>query len=329
MEHNEPLTWHDGDMHSIIDGPRFGLQEPAFRDYVAHHCLGLRPGARLADVGCGSAGSTLSLLPYILPGGALTAFDRDNDVLGIAAEKAAKMDGGEAVQFVNADALDLPVADASFDVTWCQTVLMHVPDPDKALDEMIRITKPGGVVAATEPDWTSATVTHFNTPMPRSAEEFAQWAHAYALIMEGGRRRSTGDWAIGSRVIMMMRERGLDKTRLRIMPASWMVAPHSSGRASDRALHMTLALFSPDTESQLYDQQQRNFRAAGGTGEEWARFTALRAREMACIMASHAADHAILQVNCPAFLTTACVPVLDGLKPSRQGEAGALVAGAR
>lgn len=316
-------------MHSIIDGPRFGLQEPAFRDYVAIHCLGLKAGCRVADVGCGSAGSTLALLPYILPGGELTAFDRDEDVLKLAASKASALDGGDAVNFVPADALDLPAKDGSFDVTWCQTVLMHVPDPDKALDEMIRITRPGGTVAATEPDWTSATVTHFNTPMPRSAEETALWAHAYALIMEGGRRRSTGDWAIGSRVVLMMRAREMDTVRLRIMPASWMVAPHSSGRPSDRALHMTLALFYPESHTQLYDQQRRNFRTAGGTDQEWERFSLLRAKEMERILASHTEGHAILQVHCPAYLTTACVPVTAPVGHEAKAEAGAAAAGTR
>jgi hypothetical protein len=194
---------------------------------------------------------------------------------------------------------------------------------------MIRVTRPGGTVATTEPDWTSATVTHLNTPMPRSAEETALWAHAYALIMEGGRRRNAGDWAIGSKVVLMFRDRLMDRVRLRIMPASWMVAPHSDGRRSDRALHMTLALFYPEADSPLYDQQRRNFRTAGGTDQEWERFSILRAKEMDRILASHEEGHAILQVHCPAFLTTACVPVTSQRAHRNAAEPGAVVAGTR
>jgi ubiquinone/menaquinone biosynthesis C-methylase UbiE len=47
-----------------------------------------------------------------------------------------------------ASATDLPFPDASFDVTCSFKVLAHVPQIDKALGEMTRVTRPGGVVIA-------------------------------------------------------------------------------------------------------------------------------------------------------------------------------------
>jgi SAM-dependent methyltransferase len=46
----------------------------------------------------------------------------------------------------------LPFTDASFDLVTCQTVLIHVPDPGAAIDEMIRVARPGGLILAAEPN---------------------------------------------------------------------------------------------------------------------------------------------------------------------------------
>jgi len=304
----DPLTWHCGDMHEIIGGPRFGLQEQAYRDYIARQCLGLSPGLSLADVGCGSADSTLVLAPYVLPGGRVTAFDRDVDVLRLAAKNAGAVPHGEIVSFHCSDATRLPAASNVFDVTWCQTLLMHLADPGAALREMARIVKPGGLVAATEPDWTTATVTHSNARLARTPSEAGLWARALARIMEGGRRRRAGDWGIGSRIHWLFHEAGLENIRTRAVPASWIVAPRSDGRAADRALYMTLALFYPQAGSQLVEQQEQNFLAGGGTEAGWNRFQTLRDRERAAIVLCHAKGHAHLHVHCPAFLTTGRKP---------------------
>jgi SAM-dependent methyltransferase len=223
------------------------------------------------------------------------------------------------MEFTVADAARVPAEDDSFDVTWCQTVLMHVTDPQKAVDEMIRITKPHGVVAATEPDWTTATVWHLSAAKPRPAEASGLWAYAYALIMEGGRRRAAGDWGIGSRVSMLFRARGVERVRTRAVPSTWTVAPKHDGRKADRALHMTLALFYPEAGSSLYEQQHDNFRAAGGSEAEWERFEAVRRQELDAILADHEASHAILQVHCPAFLTVGFAPVAAGVKSNGVG----------
>jgi SAM-dependent methyltransferase len=54
-----------------------------------------------------------------------------------------------SLQFQEADSLNLPFADNSFDVSYSISSLEHMPDPVKAIDEMIRVTKPGGLITFT------------------------------------------------------------------------------------------------------------------------------------------------------------------------------------
>jgi SAM-dependent methyltransferase len=57
-----------------------------------------------------------------------------------------------------ADAQHLPFADNTFDLCWANAVLQHIPDPPKALAEMVRVTRPGGRVAVGEHDWGTLAV---------------------------------------------------------------------------------------------------------------------------------------------------------------------------
>ena len=52
--------------------------------------------------------------------------------------------------FMVGDVTDLPFDDNSFDVAHCHAVLMHVPDTSKTLAEVMRVLKPGGIIASRE-----------------------------------------------------------------------------------------------------------------------------------------------------------------------------------
>ncbi|GAA1040708.1 class I SAM-dependent methyltransferase [Virgisporangium ochraceum] len=72
--------------------------------------------------------------------------------------------GGPAAGMVRASALALPFADASFDVCYSSNVLEHVPDPHKMLDEMVRVTRPGGTVFVSFTPWWSPWGGHETAP---------------------------------------------------------------------------------------------------------------------------------------------------------------------
>lgn len=111
------------------------------------------PHVRLLDVGAGSGSISATLARAIQPGGRVVATDIKPDILERARAVAEEAGVADNIEFQQADVLGrLPFDDATFDVTHCHQVLTHLPRPVDALREMLRVTKPGGVVAAREGD---------------------------------------------------------------------------------------------------------------------------------------------------------------------------------
>ncbi|KAL2274674.1 hypothetical protein FJTKL_03035 [Diaporthe vaccinii] len=110
------------------------------------------PSLKLLDVGAGSGTISATLAQAIQPGGHVTATDIKADVLP-RARAVADMAGVTNIDYQQADVLGgLPFEDSTFDVTHCHQVLAHLARPADVIREMVRVTKPGGIIAAREGD---------------------------------------------------------------------------------------------------------------------------------------------------------------------------------
>ena len=116
--------------------------------------LGARSGDRILDVGCGPGFYITELLEAVGRAGAVAGVDISADMLAVAAKRAA---GHGNVEFHEADAISLPVPDASFERAVCVQVLEYVRDVPTALREMHRVLRPGGRMVVWDVDW--ATVS--------------------------------------------------------------------------------------------------------------------------------------------------------------------------
>lgn len=96
---------------------------------------------RVLDISTGKGRFAVNLAAR---GADVTALDIAPQMLALA-QRAAD-EHGVGVQFLQADAEQLPFADAAFDVALCMEAIMHVPHPQRLLDEMARVTRPGGKV---------------------------------------------------------------------------------------------------------------------------------------------------------------------------------------
>jgi SAM-dependent methyltransferase len=111
----------------------------------------LRPGLSLLDVGSGPGTITADLAARVAPG-RVTALETSADVLQHTRDEVARRGGG-TVDFVVGDVLELDFPAASFDVVHAHQVLQHLADPVGALREMVRVCRPGGLVAARDGDY--------------------------------------------------------------------------------------------------------------------------------------------------------------------------------
>ena len=109
----------------------------------------LHPEQTLLDVGAGAGTITADFAGLV---STVTATEIGVTELQLARTTAAERQITN-IDFQVADVHSLPFADNTFDVTHAHQVLQHIADPVQALREMARVTKPGGVVAVRESDY--------------------------------------------------------------------------------------------------------------------------------------------------------------------------------
>ena len=104
---------------------------------------GVTDGDDVLDVGSGT-GSLTAAVAAAAPSSRIVGIDRSEPYVAVARARHRS----QQVRFEVGDAQQLRFEDASFDRTLSLLSLNFVPDPEKALAEMIRVTRPGGAVAA-------------------------------------------------------------------------------------------------------------------------------------------------------------------------------------
>jgi SAM-dependent methyltransferase len=110
----------------------------------------LRPGLDLLDVGCGPGTITVDLARLVTPGHVI-GLDRAADV--VAQAKTHATDRNAPVEFRTGDVYELPFPDASFDVVHGHQLLQHLAEPVRALTEMRRVLRHGGVLGIRDADY--------------------------------------------------------------------------------------------------------------------------------------------------------------------------------
>jgi ubiquinone/menaquinone biosynthesis C-methylase UbiE len=103
--------------------------------------LGEAARGRLIDIACGPGVVTAALAPAA---SSVVAFDATEEMLAKARARCAKA-GLSNVEFRCGDAEHLPFADAEFDGTVTRAALHHFAEPQRAIGEMFRVLRPGGV----------------------------------------------------------------------------------------------------------------------------------------------------------------------------------------
>ena len=128
-------TWMAGDF-GVIAAHNVKLAE----QFVAR--LNLQPGMKVLDVACGTGNTSI---PAARAGAPVTGADIATNLLEQARTRAAKE--GLEMQFDEGDAESLPYPDASFDAVISMFGAMFAPRPEVVAAELLRVCRPGGLIA--------------------------------------------------------------------------------------------------------------------------------------------------------------------------------------
>ena len=166
------------------------------------------------DVGCG-VGHWGRLLANVLPSGA-RVFGVDRDPLWVekAALRAFALGLGDRFDYRLGIAEKLPFTEASFDLVTCQTLLIHLPDPGAAIDEMIRVARPGGLVLAAEPNNLASALAFDSLNFHDPVDEIIARARLQLICERGKAALGEGANSIGELVPGLFAARGLLDVRV-------------------------------------------------------------------------------------------------------------------
>lgn len=121
------------------------------RRRLSYRLLGLRPGDRCADIGCGLGTAACELAEAVGSGGKATGLDLSEAMVTAARRRAAAR--GASADFLVADASTLPFADGAIDGYRAERVYQHLADPEGCLAEARRSLASGGRIVLIDQDW--------------------------------------------------------------------------------------------------------------------------------------------------------------------------------
>ena len=133
----------------------------------------ISPQSKILDVGCGPGSITVGLARWAADGSVI-GIDVGEEVLQTA-QQAVEEAGCSNISLEQASVYELPYADSSFDLTYAHQVLQHLADPVLAIQEMARVTRPGGHVAVRDADYCTMSCR------PES-EMIDEWRRIYCLV---------------------------------------------------------------------------------------------------------------------------------------------------
>ena len=136
-----------------------GVSAQAYKE-LSYSLLDIHPGQRILDVGCGAGMDLPALAQLTGPAGAVVGLENNPALVNEARALAARRgDSATAPMFVfHGDAQQMTIPDGEFDRARTDRALQHFPQPQRALAEIWRVLKPGGVLTLIEPDWGAMVV---------------------------------------------------------------------------------------------------------------------------------------------------------------------------
>ena len=120
--------------------------------------MALAPGEAVLEVGCGPGTDVFDMVELVGTAGRLVGLDASEVMIAEARRRTEAL--RVPVTFEVGDVQALPFPDGTFDVCRAGRLLEHLPNAERALTEMVRVTRPGGRIVVFDFDWDTLIIDH-------------------------------------------------------------------------------------------------------------------------------------------------------------------------
>jgi len=181
-----------------------------YLEFLVQRVWGLKEPCRLVEFGCGAGKMGMALLPLLAKGSSYTGIDQSAALIEKARQTWAR--APFQAEFHEGSIYQTPFPESIIDVALTHTVLMHVPHPEKALQEMIRVTRSGGLVITCEANRNAHTaLLHIDEVNLQETVPL----ELFQTINREIRQRTGVDHNIGIKMPVLMHKAGLVNVQAR------------------------------------------------------------------------------------------------------------------
>jgi SAM-dependent methyltransferase len=171
-----------------------------------------RAGKRILDVGCGQGIAEFHIGRLHVSQLRLVGVDRDTAKAAAARQRTASHNIRAA--FAAGDARRLPFRDEAFDSTYCVAVLQHIDEVADAVQELARVTVPGGRVLVVEPDNASR---YFYSSVSSGMRACETARRLFSTLVP---RADVAVASVGPRLPGILARHGIEPIELRLFPVT-------------------------------------------------------------------------------------------------------------
>lgn len=226
------------------------------------------------DVGCGIGHWGFTLSPF---------FNKDTKIYGIdpelawitkAIERAQEKGIANQFHYQTGKAEQIPFADNTFDMVTCQTVLIHVTDIHIALKEMIRVLKPGGLLAVAEPNNIAPLLIFNNLNINEPLDDLLEYIGFHITCERGKQMLGLGYNSVGDLLPYAFSGQNLDEIQVYLSDkTSLMIPPYHT---NEQQILLKEMKDWENKEMLVWSQEEtkRYYLAGGGAEIEFERMWA-------------------------------------------------------
>lgn len=196
----------------------------------------------MADIGCGKGYMTFKFLPHLEKLKECYGRDIEHSHISSANSIAATCDKDICFNFKTGNAYDIDIEANKVDLSVCQTLLLHLDNPLTAINEMKRITKPGGTVMAIETNnsinslITNSFVSEDVIEQIENIEKTLRYVKYDLIIQKGIHALGEGFISLGDYVPKLFLQAGLKDINVSIVDKSCcLIPPYDTEEKKSRA----------------------------------------------------------------------------------------------